>query len=53
MKTKRPKKFPMDGPPLHIQRLMMSPRRNREELVKYFAANPGMRPETAAVLNLK
>lgn len=51
--SKKKKSFPMDGPPLHIQRLMMSPRRNRDELKRYFRDYPGMRPETLAVLDLK
>ena len=48
MKAK--KKYPMDGPPLHIQRLMMSPNSNKKELREWAKANPKMRPETLAVI---
>lgn len=43
----------MDGPNLEIQKLMMSPRRNRKRLSDYFADRRGMRKETLSVLELK
>lgn len=43
---KKPKKYPMNGPSIMIQKLMESPQRNREELQKWAKENPNMRPET-------
>lgn len=47
------KKYPNNGPSLHIQTLMMSPRKNREALKAWAKDNKQMRPETLAVINLK
>ena len=52
MKSKTPKRYPMDGPNLEIQRLMERPRENRQRLKQYFADRKNMRPETTAILNL-
>lgn len=52
MTTKRPKRYPMDGPCLEIQRLMERPRLNRERLQAYFKDRSGMRAETKAVAYL-
>lgn len=49
---KRPKQYPMNGPSREIQRLMMSPRRNKAELKSWAKANPTMRPETLAIIDL-
>lgn len=43
----------MSGPSLHIQRLMESPRHNREELKAWAKTKPEMRSETLAVIDLK
>ena len=50
---KTPKKYPMNGPSLHIQQLMERPRHNKEELQKWAEAHPTMRPETLAIVILK
>lgn len=50
--SKKPKRYPMDGPNLEIQRLMERPRANREALRRYFADRKNMRPETLAILDL-
>lgn len=43
----------MNGPSLHIQRLMESPRKNRAELLAWAKSHATMRPETLAIVNLK
>ncbi len=43
----------MNGPSLHIQRLMESPRKNKAEIKQWADAKPNMRPETLAITNLK
>jgi hypothetical protein len=50
---KQPKKYPMDGPPIRIQRLMMQPRKNHAELAEWLKSNPNTRPETAQLCKLK
>lgn len=50
---KKRKQYPMDGPPLHIQKLMKNPRKNRDELRAWAASNKSMRPETLAICYLK
>lgn len=50
---KQPKKYPMNGPSLHIQRLMESPRRNADELKSWAKSKPEMRSETLAIISLK
>ena len=50
---KTPKKYPMNGPSLHIQRLMESPRKNRDELKAWAKSKPEMRSETLAIVHLK
>ena len=47
------KKYPMDGPPRHIQTLMMSPRANHERLAEWLKHNTATRPETAALCRLR
>jgi hypothetical protein len=44
---KTPKRYPMNGPTLEIQRLMQSPRRNAERLLQWLKSNPTMRHETS------
>jgi len=51
--TKRKKQYPMDGPPVRIQKLMMQPRKNHAELSDWLKSNPNTRPETAALCKLK
>lgn len=48
-KRKRPKQYPMDGPPQRIQRLMQSPSKNHKELFSWLKDNPQTRQETAAL----
>lgn len=43
----------MDGPPRHIQILMLSPRRNHQELREWYKANKNMREETLKAAGLK
>ena len=50
---KTPKRYPMNGPSLRIQKLMERPRANREELRSWAKSEPQMRTETLAILNLK
>ena len=50
--SKHPKKYPMDGPNLEIQRLMERPRANRERLRSYFKDRKNMRTETSAITEL-
>ena len=50
---KNAKHYPMNGPSLEIQKLMMSPRANAKQLTEYFNNRPQMRKETAAIANLK
>jgi hypothetical protein len=45
MKNK-PKKYPMDGPPLHVQRMMLNPTNHRGELKSWAKSNPNIRRET-------
>ena len=40
----------MNGPSLHIQRLMEHPMRNAEELRKWANRHAEMRPETLAII---
>lgn len=47
---KKPKKYPMNGPSLHIQQLMQRPKANREELKQWAKDHPTMRPETIAII---
>lgn len=47
------KKYPNNGPSLHIQALMERPRANREALRAWAKEKQNMRPETLAVINLK
>lgn len=51
MSRRNPKNYPMDGPSLHAQWLMQSPRKNREAL-KPLIGKKSMRDETRAVLFL-
>jgi hypothetical protein len=47
---KKPKVFPMDGPPLLIQNIMQSPLANRAELEAWLRDNPNHRNETRAAI---
>ena len=47
---KTPKKYPMNGPSLRIQMLMMRPETNKAALRTWAKANPTMRPETLAII---
>ena len=47
---RKPKQYPMNGPSLHIQKLMERPITNRDELRKWAKAHPTMRPETLAII---
>ena len=49
---KQPKKYPMDGPPLRIQKLMMQPKKNYVELALWLKVNPNTRTETAQLCKL-
>ena len=51
--NKTPKKYPMNGPNLEIQRLMERPRANAARLKKYFDDRKDMRPETLKAALLK
>jgi hypothetical protein len=53
MKHRTPKKYPMNGPSLRIQRLMMQPQRNHKELSEWLKSQPNMREETAALCKMK
>lgn len=53
MKQRKPKRYPMNGPSLHIQRLMQSPQRNHKELSEWLKMHPEMRQETAALCKIK
>ena len=46
MEQRKTKRYPGDGPPRHIQALLMDPRKNRTELLAWVEANPKMRAET-------
>lgn len=48
-KEKGKKRYPMDGPPRHIQNLMQQPQRNHKELFSWLKDNLQTRPETAAL----
>ena len=50
--SRKQKNYPMNGPSLHIQRLMERPRANRQELRVYFHGR-NMRNETAALATIK
>lgn len=50
MKRKSEKQYPMNGPSLHIQRLMERPNHNKTELRRWKKAHPTMRPETLAII---
>lgn len=50
---KTAKRYPMNGPNIHIQQLMQQPRKNSVELRKWAKAHPDMRPETRAICYLK
>lgn len=50
---KQPKKYPMDGPPRHIQTLMMSPRKNSTALAAWLKNAQNVRPETAALCKMR
>jgi len=50
---KNPKRYPMNGPSIEVQRLMERPRANRDRLKSYFGDRSGIRPETLAILNIK
>jgi hypothetical protein len=53
MKTKRPKKYPNNGPSIQAQIWMQRPRFYRAELENYFKiATHITRPETRAILDL-
>jgi hypothetical protein len=52
-REKGKKRYPMDGPPMRIQRLMQSPQRNHKELFSWLKENPGTRPETAELCKKK
>ena len=41
-REKGKKRYPMDGPPMRIQRLMQSPQRNHKELFSWLKENPGL-----------
>jgi hypothetical protein len=51
---KKPKRYPMDGPSLETQRLILAgPRKNRLAIIAGLAAREVKRPETLEILNLK
>lgn len=55
MKRQSKKQYPMDGPSLAAQRLMQSPRANRDDLRKLLCHKGSQvtREETLAILELK
>ena len=53
MKTRKPKKYPMNGPSRQAQEWMQRPRYYRAELLAYFkSASHVTREETRAILDL-
>lgn len=51
MKNKSPRKFPMDGPPLHLQAARLNPARSATDTVmlrSWVKNNKNARPETLA-----